>query len=200
MPNTAAPHPRQNPRRAILWIGLCLSLIALLIGLLWGLPAYGDGNPNKAMDHIYPPLGLLPLFAISAGFGLALPVACLWINRAHLHAILRFTWGRAVASLIMLGLLPAGFSGIFPAPLWVVLSTNLFAWKHPPSLQNFFMASPSPVLSLLYAVAAILVTTVFSCALIYGLRKRWRVPAFVALWFGFAAALVLGGFGFGFSL
>jgi hypothetical protein len=193
-------HPRKSPRRAILAIGTALSLTAYVGGLFCGIPNLSDGNPRDVSDSIYPALWMLPLFALTSGFGLSLPLACLWANRLNRRALLRFTWGRGLASIIMFTFLPAGFLGVLPVWFTVVLSINLF---HPkPSAFNlqFFLSSPSTALNFIFALSALGLITLFSFALIYGLRMRWRLPAFVALWCGISASLVLGGYGFGFSL
>lgn len=191
---------RQSPNRAIVQIGLGLSLIALLIGVLWGLPRYGAGDGRSVIEQIYPPLWALPLFALTAGFGLALPLGCLWANRMHRKSLLRPTKARVLASLIMAALMPAGFTGIFPVPLWLVLSRNLFGLQSPEKIDQFFLFTPSPLLTLLYTALVLTCLTLMSFALLYAIARPWRVLAFVALWFGIASALVLAGYGYGFAL
>jgi hypothetical protein len=181
-------------------IGLSLGILGLLVGVLWGLPTHGEGDPHRSGEQIYPPLMFLPIFAFISGFGLAIPLACFWVNRRNLRAVLRFTWGRALSALVMAALMPAGFYGIFPIWLWMVIGFNGLQLKHPGDWSGLFLSSPSSVLSFIYALTILALLTIATSSMIYGLRKRWRIPAFIALWLGISASLVLCGFGFGFSL
>ncbi|WP_189410040.1 hypothetical protein [Neogemmobacter tilapiae] len=194
------PHPRQNPRAAIGMIGLSLGILGLLVGLLWGLPSQDEAHIYRYGDRLYPSLVFLPIFAFISGFGLAIPLACFWVNRRNLRAVLRFTWGRGLSALIMAALMPAGFVGIIPVWLWIVLGFNGLQLKHPDDLSNFFLSSPSSVQSFIYALAALGLITVATFSMIYGLRKRWRIPALIFLWLGISATLVLSGFWFAFVL
>ena len=177
-------HPRRNPRRALLWITIGLALALWALGVFWGLPRFGM-ELHIQHPRIYPTAWVMPLVALVAGFGLALPLACLWVNRDNLRAVLRPTWGRVIWGLFLAAFAPVGAVAIFP----LALIMAVFALGNPGDIYLFPSVPTFVVLVMTLMIAGVVMT--FAFALIYGLPRLWRVPAFVALWIGMAGLVVI---------
>ena len=152
-------HPRLSPGPAWLRMSILASSIILTLSLLL---------PNGGFGHVPVPLWIKPFLAILAGVGLTLPLAILWTNRKHLKSILRFRFFRYLAAGLM-----AFFTPVF-----------LLSWV--PSAAGFWFIvitdeerTGQAVVAILLATLSWIVAWPLASALIWGLSRPWRVPAFL---------------------
>jgi hypothetical protein len=163
-------------------LALILACIALFVVIPTILPKGFDPYPSTSMIA---PLGLL------AGFGIALPFACLWANRGQRRAMLRFKWGRAISAVIAAFFLPIGLWG----PMPVVVGFGCFLLlSEVQNAQTFMQAILSFLIPQAVIIGASLIVYPLACGMIYGLKMRFRLPAFAGLIFGAIALLLLMGF------
>jgi hypothetical protein len=136
----------------------------------------------------YPSRAAIAPLALIAGYGIALPFACLWANRGHWRAMLRFKWGRVISAFVFAGFCPIGLWGNTPIALGfmpAMLLGNAFGGQAPLGHTLELQAVVIAATLLLYPLCS---------AVIYGLPIRWRIPAFLTTYFGAIALLFLMGF------
>lgn len=183
----AAIHPRKSPLRVwAVWGGG----LAVLLGCFAYIAVIPEVRP--ARFDPYPANAMIAPLAVMAGYGITLPFACLWANRSHMDAIARFTWGRAISAFLFAGFFPLGLWGGMPTALGFFPAMMLGGAF---SGETGFVGALSLVLgSQAIMLFATLLLYPLTSALIYGLRQRWRIPAFVATYLGPVGLLFLLGF------
>lgn len=174
-------HPRQPIRATAVPLGLMMAAGALAIGD-WRMRQDFLNPPSEWLPLPDIPGPLYPVLALVAGFGLALPLACLWTNRARWRQMLRPTWGRAIATIGMAGLTPLGFWGELPAVLGFFW---LLGWG------NITAPNADPGLVLALTLLPLIIAWPLSHALIYGLPRCWRLHTFAAFNIGQMALAIL---------
>lgn len=177
-----APRHAQRDLRKV-WLLIGAGITGLVLTLSFMLPA-----PGTAM-----PVWSRPVLAAVSGGGLGLPLAAVWVHRADLRRMLRFTRGRIIATLIMAGLFPVGFFGGLPTAFgfWVALVLSAVAG----GLQETFSGSGGSIPG--FAAVFCLINALAyaaSAALIHSLARRWRIAGFSLLYIGQIALLLALGF------
>lgn len=161
-PLPSASHPRRDPRRA--WARIAALLAVLIFALHMALP-----HPTGSIA--LPVWTALPL-AVIAGCAISLPIAVFWVNRARWRMILRPKGWRVGATLLMAGFTPIMFWGWLPSVVGFWTALGLIS-----TLQSAFIGVDLLMTFLL--VAPVILAYPLACALIYGLERRRRLPAFV---------------------
>lgn len=178
-------HPRQSPVRAWVILGSLLALILACIAVFVVIPTIRP----KGFDP-YPSRAMIAPLALLAGFGIALPFACLWPNRGQRRAMLRFKWGRAISAVLLAGLLPIGLFGVMPIALGFATAMPLLVAFEPnagPPLATLAIAQAT-------FIACCTLAYPLACGIIYSLTMPWRIPAFITTISGPIALLLLMGF------
>lgn len=165
-----AHHPRRPIGAAFARLGLALSAVVLAIGD-WRMRQDLRVPPSEWLPQPDIPGLLYPVLALVAGFGLALPLACLWVNRRQVRRMLRATPGRALAAVLMAGLTPVGFWGKVPA---------VFGFFWALGWGNITAPGADVGLVLAVTVGPLLIAWPLAHALIYGLPRHLRIPGFLA--------------------
>lgn len=167
------PHPRRDPFLA--WLAVSALIAATTFGADW-----------SGLDWSAPDDRLLPrslALALAAGFGLSMPLTCLWVNRGALRRMLRPTAGRILTAVLLAQLVPLGYleMPVYPWGIVAVMalgSTAPFPW----ATMTAALLAPVVFLPLTYPVAA---------ALIYGLPRPIRAVFIAAVPPGLIAIVLL---------
>jgi hypothetical protein len=176
-------HPRRSPLREWVVLGTMLAVVLFSVAVFVVIPSVRPVGFDPYPSNIL----VLPL-ALIASYGITLPFACLWANRGNWRAMLRFKWGRAISAFVFAGFCPTGLWGNTPIALGfmpAMLLGNAFSGEAPLGLTLGLQAVVIAATLLLYPLCS---------AVIYGLRLRWRIPAFLTTYFGAIALLFLMGF------
>lgn len=183
---SSEPHPRQGISQVFIRLTVLLALAnyicaRLIIPQL--RPATYDPYPTTAWQA--------PL-ALTAACGLALPLVCLWSNRAKLRSLIKPTRGRILSAVMLAGFSPFASLYYIPISIGGYAGLNLFDFVENPLWRKL------PWLLLIQGlmIAASLVAYPLACAMIYGLVRKWRIPAFILLILGLWAQFYLWGFSF----
>ena len=169
-PVQAAAHPRRNPW----WIWLMLSI--LIAVLLYLVARYVTLAERTLARDYYLPADKFALVSLAAGFCLAMPFACLWVNRRMWRSMVRWTKGKVAAAVLVAGFAPVVMFGVFPGALGLGAFASVIAVLVQPLKGESWIAFALGQTAMILAFAMAYPLT---GAVIYGLPKRWRPVALV---------------------
>lgn len=164
----ASPHPRQPVLR--LWLAVGGMAAALVLALALGLPEIAPGLQR-------PPFVGLAALSLLAGYGLSLPLVVGWVGRRHARALLRFRWAKAIASVLL--------AVFFPVAIWGQLPSALGFWLFFYVGAGIARADIAMLLGTLgIGLGASALSYAIASALIWGLRRRYRIGGFLLFYAG----------------
>ena len=164
----AAAHPRRNPW----WTWFMLSI--LIAGLLYLMAHYVTlAEVTLARDYYLPDDKIVPV-SLAAGFCLAMPFACLWVNRRMWRSMVRRTKGKVAAAVLVAGFVPVAMFGVFPGALGLGAFASIIAVLVEPLKGESWIAFGLGQTGMILAFA---MAYPLASAVIFGLPKRWRIVA-----------------------
>jgi hypothetical protein len=164
-PVQAAAHPRRNPW----WIWCKLSILsAVLIYLIARKSTLAEVSSARDYSVL---ADKTVAISLAGGFCLAMPFACLWVNRPLWRAMLRRTKGKVIAAALLATFAPIAIHGLLPIALGFLALLSFIGIMVEPltgkAWMDFFLVQSSMIVA--FAIAYPLAS-----AVIYGLPKRWR--------------------------